>query len=99
MTLSRRGLLTGLGALIAAPAIVRAGSLMPVRRPALTAPQLVLQWVYPSILDDLAQMDDLQLVYGHTILQTSIGEYGGIIIREISRDQFFREFPNERLPF
>lgn len=31
MSLSRRGLLTGLGAIIAAPAIVRAASLMPVR--------------------------------------------------------------------
>lgn len=31
MTLSRRGLITGFVSLLAAPAIVRAGSLMPVR--------------------------------------------------------------------
>jgi hypothetical protein len=31
LTMNRRGFLTGIGALIAAPAIVRYGSLMPVR--------------------------------------------------------------------
>lgn len=53
--ISRRGLLTGLGALIAAPAIVRATSLMPVRAP------LVISWddatyiayVHPSAWRDL----------------------------------------------
>lgn len=93
--LSRRGLLTGLGALIAAPAIVRAGSLMPIRRPALITPELILE----SMLDDLSGwVDDLQIVYASPIFEASMGEYGGVIVREIPRDQFFAEFPNKRLP-
>lgn len=45
MAISRRGLLTGLTALVAAPAIVRASSLMPVR---LINEDLRLRFVLPS---------------------------------------------------
>jgi len=56
--MNRRGLLTGLGALIAAPAIVRAGSLMPVRRPPLTcAPMHYVVYVHPMIIRNLMDAD------------------------------------------
>jgi len=44
MDVSRRGLLTGLASLLAAPAIVRVTSLMPVK--ALGPPELVLPYTY-----------------------------------------------------
>jgi hypothetical protein len=55
MGLSRRGLLTGLGALIAAPAIVRAASIMPVR----AAPLLIIP---PPV----APYNGKYLVYWHS---------------------------------
>jgi hypothetical protein len=42
MTLSRRSLITGLISLVAAPAIVRAGSLMPVK-----------QMLSPTVMEDI----------------------------------------------
>lgn len=45
LDLSRRGLIAGIGALIAAPAIVKASSLMPVTGGIVTRPALV-RWPY-----------------------------------------------------
>ena len=52
MLLSRRGLLTGLVGLVAAPAIVRVSSLMPVKALPEVGEQLVIRWnrVYASQL-------------------------------------------------
>lgn len=45
--IGRRGFITGLGTLVAAPAIVRAGSLMPVR---VWSPPLIIRdgWLVPN---------------------------------------------------
>jgi hypothetical protein len=79
--LNRRGLLTGLVSLIAAPAIVRAASIMPVRAP-------TLSW---GLISDQRLMDDLMYdgsdwdidgVYDRgQIFEGSMGEYRGIIFR------------------
>lgn len=50
---SRRALITGLISLVAAPAIVRAGSLMPVKQMIERSPHLSLNGV-PIYFDDLA---------------------------------------------
>ena len=48
--LARRSFLAGLGSLLAAPAIVHAGNLMPVKRVILTPPRHVL-YDHPSSID------------------------------------------------
>lgn len=53
--IGRRGFLTGLGALIAAPAIVRASSLMPVK--ALVEPKAYWGIVHPENFGDLIDFD------------------------------------------
>lgn len=52
---TRRSLLIGLSAAIAAPAIVRAASLMPVRAPALLRPALGLQQFEAYLLTRIAE--------------------------------------------
>lgn len=45
---TRRGLITGLISLVAAPAIVRAGSLMPIKA---ISPEIRWIWARPDIID------------------------------------------------
>lgn len=56
--LSRRGLLGGFGALLAAPAIVRVSSLMPVKVFALADDDFVDQWLAAEALEK--QIDEIQ---------------------------------------
>lgn len=66
--ISRRGLITGLVSLVAAPAIVRASSLMPVRRPWITPVVEELGWSEPRIdhpncrcsLDLLVELEQIE---------------------------------------
>lgn len=56
--ISRRGLLGGIGALLAAPAIVRVASLMPVKAWAVTDAEAVQRWLDEcarKIRDELAE--------------------------------------------
>ncbi len=94
MLLNRRGLLVGLGCLIAAPAVVRAASLMPVRRPRLITPT----WTAISLPDYCQKEDLLEEFVGLPIYAGTIGEFRGIRIREMTRQQVAEEFPGIRLP-
>lgn len=58
--LTRRGLLTGLGAACAAPAIVRAASLMPVR---------TTLWTPPPLRTEVALFDQLGRLLGYTFAE------------------------------
>lgn len=85
MLINRRKLLVGLGSLIAAPAVVRAASLMPVRRPPMWGP--IILGTRRALFDDLREMDDLivnEAFFGLPIFQGYVGEFRGIIIREMS---------------
>jgi len=56
MVLTRRSLLTGFGAALAAPAIVRASSLMPVRGIIMPVePEVFLRVLHPSMFRDLQE--------------------------------------------
>jgi hypothetical protein len=72
--INRRGLLIGLGSLIAAPAVVRAASLMPVRRPAL------LTWTQISLEDyakGLQREEIFDWLHDGPIFEGMVAEYRG----------------------
>src|SRR5258708_12587535 len=91
--MNRRGLLVGLGSLIAAPAVVRAASLMPVRRPALITPT----WTAIS-LPDYCQKEDLPEFVALPIYAGTIGAFRGIRIREMTPHRSPQDFPVIPLP-
>lgn len=61
---SRRSFLLGLGAVLAAPAVVRAGSLMPVRTPIVMRPGLFKVGEY-KLIASLDMQSDFSIIYGH----------------------------------
>lgn len=60
---SRRGFIAGALALVAAPAIVRAASLMPVKSYPLCYDDVSMRWV-TEYTPDLADIDQLDVLYG-----------------------------------
>ena len=79
MTITRRGLITGLATLLAAPAIVRAGSLMPVKA-----------WA-----DPLAVIGYTDWGLGHMAVNLPCGErvYAGDLVRVGSDGKVYRIEP------
>lgn len=63
--INRRGLITGLISLAAAPAIVRATSLMPVKviKPVITLEDYA-NLIFKPMIDDLVKRVELDIVYG-----------------------------------
>jgi hypothetical protein len=67
MLIDRRKLLVGLGSLIAAPAVVRAASLMPVRRPPLIWGPI--EFSDRLLMEDAPLFEAGDLVYRGTIIR------------------------------
>lgn len=72
MSLSRRGFFTGMVALVASPAIVRAASLMPVR-----APQLVVRPGGLVTIDQITREAIRQLRNSNAFLKNLDSQYDG----------------------
>ena len=64
LELPRRGFLLGLGALIAAPAVVRASSLMPVRAFKQLTAQEYVDLIMKPMIDKLNQQIADSIIYG-----------------------------------
>lgn len=85
MISSRRSFLTGLGSLLAAPAIVKASSLMPVK--ALSAADLddLVERMYREsleYLDGMSQQIAATIIYGT--------EVGGVAIEPVNFAEYYR---------
>lgn len=68
---SRRSFFTGLASLIAAPAIVRAGSLMPVKAPRVVFTLADYDRIMKPILDKMAQQIADNIMNGGAVLVNS----------------------------
>lgn len=75
--MDRRQLITGLISLCAAPAIVRAGSLMPVKQ--MITPIIRTEWVVTAVLGDFVRIVDGRDVVGDMVGTYCIERVSGVV--------------------
>lgn len=93
--LSRRKLITGLISLAAAPAIVRASSLMPVKvmKPVLT-PEQMIEIIMKPAMDRLEQQIADAIIYGSSYnrIDHIFAKFDGLGIELIPVNSFYGKF-------
>jgi len=92
---SRRSFITGLAALVAAPAVVRASSLMPVKAPKLLTDDETLQRIIRMfeesnryLVDMMQQQIADSIFYGSAQMEVKSG-LSGLLARPVSRQELY----------